>query len=209
MRVSVSGVFAALMPAALSCPLARWLRTAQLQASTTHSAPRFAATACDTLHFQPGSSYRESPFVCGHQVIYCATKALLSFSFSWVFSGTGFCIHSTTMTPSLESVCTERSGQLEAPMCDSSQGMVAPTERHPCSRAVGRRAGRAAAQGKDAVPDSVDHVLVHVDPRADRSWLQSSPPVTTDGCHTFDASGAPPERGVITPLISGHITEVM
>jgi len=44
-------------------------------------------------------------------------------------------------------------------------------------------------KGKDAVPDSVDHVLVHVDPHSDRSWLQSSPPVTTDGCHTFDATG--------------------
>lgn len=52
--------------------------------------------------------------------------------------------------------------------------------------------GRPAAQGKDAVPESVDHVLVHVDPRGDRSWLQSSPPVTTDGCHSFDATGAPP-----------------
>lgn len=34
-------------------------------------------------------------------------------------------------------------------------------------------------KGKDAVPDSVDHVLVRVDPEADASWLQITPKV---GC---------------------------
>jgi hypothetical protein len=33
-------------------------------------------------------------------------------------------------------------------------------------------------QGKDAVPDTVDHVLVRVDPAADASWLQSTPKVS-------------------------------
>lgn len=32
-------------------------------------------------------------------------------------------------------------------------------------------------KGKDAVPDTVDHVLVRVDPAADVSWLQSTPKV--------------------------------
>jgi hypothetical protein len=35
-----------------------------------------------------------------------------------------------------------------------------------------------ALQGKDAVPDTVDHVLVWVDPAADASWMQSTPKVT-------------------------------
>lgn len=39
------------------------------------------------------------------------------------------------------------------------------------------------------MPDTVDHVLVSVDPRADRSWLQSAPEVPTDNVHAFDASG--------------------
>ena len=44
-------------------------------------------------------------------------------------------------------------------------------------------------QGREAVPETVDHVLVAVDPKADRSWLQSSPEVPTDNMHAFDMSG--------------------
>ena len=44
-------------------------------------------------------------------------------------------------------------------------------------------------QGKEAVPEAVDHVLVPVDPREDRSWLQSQPPVPTDNAHRFDHTG--------------------
>ncbi len=44
-------------------------------------------------------------------------------------------------------------------------------------------------QGREAVPDTVDHVLVAVDPKADRSWLQTSPEVPTDNIHAFDSSG--------------------
>ncbi|KAL4449436.1 hypothetical protein ABPG77_007080 [Micractinium sp. CCAP 211/92] len=44
-------------------------------------------------------------------------------------------------------------------------------------------------KGKDAVPETVDHVLVSCDPREDRSWLQSNPPVFTDGCHALDQTG--------------------
>ncbi|EFN59708.1 hypothetical protein CHLNCDRAFT_33556 [Chlorella variabilis] len=44
-------------------------------------------------------------------------------------------------------------------------------------------------KGKDAVPETVDHVLVPCDPREDRSWLQSSPAVYTDGCHVLDMTG--------------------
>lgn len=37
-------------------------------------------------------------------------------------------------------------------------------------------------KGKDAVPDTVDHVLVKVDPEADASWLQRSPQVQACVC---------------------------
>ncbi len=40
-----------------------------------------------------------------------------------------------------------------------------------------RAAVARAAQGKDAVPETVDHVLLYVDPEADKSWLQSTPKV--------------------------------
>ncbi len=36
---------------------------------------------------------------------------------------------------------------------------------------------------------AVDHLVLEVDPREDRSWLQTSPAVISDGCHTFDATG--------------------
>jgi superfamily II DNA/RNA helicase len=32
-------------------------------------------------------------------------------------------------------------------------------------------------KGKDAVPDTVDHVLLRLDPAADATWLQSTPKV--------------------------------
>lgn len=35
----------------------------------------------------------------------------------------------------------------------------------------------------------VDHVLVSCNPQEDRSWLQSHPPVFTDGCHALDQTG--------------------
>ena len=44
-------------------------------------------------------------------------------------------------------------------------------------------------KGKEAVPEAVDHVLVRIDPREDRSWLQSEPSVLTDNAHAFDATG--------------------
>lgn len=33
-------------------------------------------------------------------------------------------------------------------------------------------------KGRDAVPETVDHVMVAVDPQEDRSWLQSEPKVS-------------------------------
>ena len=47
----------------------------------------------------------------------------------------------------------------------------------------------AHAQGRESVPDTVDHVQVRVDPREDRSWLQAEPRVPTDNAHAFDAVG--------------------
>lgn len=41
-------------------------------------------------------------------------------------------------------------------------------------------------KGKDAIPDTVHHAMVQVDPKVDRTWLQSRPEVWTDGCHSFD-----------------------
>jgi ATP-dependent RNA helicase DDX1 len=47
-----------------------------------------------------------------------------------------------------------------------------------------------------ALPEGVDHVLISVDPRADRSWLQGQPAVPTDGVHAVDRG---PDD---TPLLS-------
>jgi len=44
-------------------------------------------------------------------------------------------------------------------------------------------------KGKDHVPETVDHVVVMVDPKEDRSWLQSNPSVFTDNLHMFDTIG--------------------
>ena len=49
--------------------------------------------------------------------------------------------------------------------------------------------GAGWVQGKEAVPEAVDHVLVPVDPREDRSWLQSQPAVSTDNAHRHDSTG--------------------
>ena len=45
-------------------------------------------------------------------------------------------------------------------------------------------------QGKEAIPEAVDHVQVPVDPREDRSWLQNTPAVPTDNAHAYDTMGA-------------------
>ena len=39
------------------------------------------------------------------------------------------------------------------------------------------------------MPDTVDHVRIMVDPREDKTWLQSQPKVVTDRVHAFDATG--------------------
>ncbi|KAL4855255.1 ATP-dependent RNA helicase DDX1 [Chlorella vulgaris] len=44
-------------------------------------------------------------------------------------------------------------------------------------------------KGKNAVPETVDHVLVRCDPQQDLSWLQTDLAVVTDGCHTLDTIG--------------------
>ena len=41
------------------------------------------------------------------------------------------------------------------------------------------------------MPDTVDHVLVRVDPREDRSWLQSAPEVPADNVHALDRALEP------------------
>ena len=44
-------------------------------------------------------------------------------------------------------------------------------------------------QGKEYVPETVDHVCIRVDPHEDATWLQSNPPVPTDKAHQFDNIG--------------------
>ncbi|KAF5826386.1 concanavalin A-like lectin/glucanase domain-containing protein [Dunaliella salina] len=44
----------------------------------------------------------------------------------------------------------------------------------------------ADLKGKDAVPETVDHAVVEIDPREDKSWLQSVPQVFTDNMHALD-----------------------
>lgn len=44
-------------------------------------------------------------------------------------------------------------------------------------------------QGKEHIPDTVDHLQVVIDPCNDRSWLQNTPSVLDDKLHTFDKTG--------------------
>lgn len=46
-------------------------------------------------------------------------------------------------------------------------------------------------KGHDAVPDTVDHVLVRVDPEADASWLQSTPKVQFVLAHRHEGQYLP------------------
>ena len=52
------------------------------------------------------------------------------------------------------------------------------------------RALRVDLKGAGFVPDSVDHLCVRPDPRADASWLQASPRVPTDGVHAGSSAAA-------------------
>ena len=38
-------------------------------------------------------------------------------------------------------------------------------------------------KGREHVPDTVDHLVLHVNPQEDKTWLQSEPNVITDGVH--------------------------
>lgn len=49
-------------------------------------------------------------------------------------------------------------------------------------------------KGKDAVPETVDHVVVVVDPQEDKTWLQSEPRVWTDNAHLFDPEPGPSSK---------------
>lgn len=61
----------------------------------------------------------------------------------------------------------------------------------PWQKQLGFSGGRSrvVVQGKEYVPDTVDHVCVRLDPHEDRSWLQSDPPTPTDKAHAFDKIG--------------------
>jgi len=45
-------------------------------------------------------------------------------------------------------------------------------------------------KGQDAVPETVHHVVVPVDPRSDKGWANYRQPVQTDGVHAADRTGA-------------------
>lgn len=44
-------------------------------------------------------------------------------------------------------------------------------------------------QGKEAIPEAVDHVQVAIDPRSDLSWLQNYPVIPDDNAHKYDQTG--------------------
>ena len=50
-------------------------------------------------------------------------------------------------------------------------------------------------KGREHVPDTVDHLVLHIDPREDRTWLQSEPNVITDGVHTLQPPLSPTSKG--------------
>lgn len=56
-------------------------------------------------------------------------------------------------------------------------------------RDIGNEVRVSLVQGKEAIPEAVDHVVVEIDPQTDRSWLQQTPQVYTDNAHTFDNTG--------------------
>lgn len=41
-------------------------------------------------------------------------------------------------------------------------------------------------KGEDAVPETVHHVVVNVDPQNDKSWITFRKHITTDGVHAQD-----------------------
>lgn len=41
-------------------------------------------------------------------------------------------------------------------------------------------------KGEDAVPETVHHVVVMVDPRSDKRWINAKAHVRTDGVHARD-----------------------
>lgn len=44
-------------------------------------------------------------------------------------------------------------------------------------------------KGEDAVPETVHHVVVHVDPQKDKSWQSLRQHILTDGVHAKDHVG--------------------
>lgn len=54
-------------------------------------------------------------------------------------------------------------------------------------------------KGKESIPETVDHLVVMVDPEEDKTWLQSTPTVWTDAVHALEPTPSPtsssPEAG--------------
>lgn len=74
-------------------------------------------------------------------------------------------------------------GEAAPPGKLSQQRPAQPSARRPCC------CQWPALPSLAHSPAAVDHVLVSCNPREDRSWLQSNPPVFTDGCHALDQTG--------------------
>ena len=63
-------------------------------------------------------------------------------------------------------------------------------------------------KGKDSVPDTVHHVLVRVNPKADGGWAALQPAAPTDSMHVHDSfkrDGSPPE----TPEACSHVIKAV
>jgi ATP-dependent RNA helicase DDX1 len=85
------------------------------------------------------------------------------------------------------------SATLQSPAVEAAAAALCANPIHVDLKAGGQRAPGGGPAAGTALPEGVDHVLIRVDPRADRSWLQASPAVPTDGVHAPDAGrgGAP------------------
>ena len=96
------------------------------------------------------------------------------------------------------------SATLQAPCVAAAAASLCSNPLHIDLKGSGQGLGGGGGDGGGcgpapgtALPEGVDHVLVRVDPRADRSWLQAAPPVPTDGVHAVDSG--PGGRPLLSP----------
>ena len=98
--------------------------------------------------------------------------------FCWVLAHT----HAGFKQPAHSRMCRNAGSGQQVGAADMCCSMCANPNNNPSEPLT-------PTQGRESVPDTVDHVQVRVDPREDRSWLQAEPRVPTDNAHAFDAVG--------------------